>query len=115
MSIQRIFEAGEAPGNKRGWGPAVRGKKAGTKHIRSLAEAIIFQALEDLWAPGEREASLAFFSGEDFRVCAEIAGMNIPEQFKMLRMVGKAGFRVPAFDCVANDHRSELVTSALGR
>ncbi|MDA8079566.1 MAG: hypothetical protein M0Z79_11580 [Nitrospiraceae bacterium] len=105
-SIRRIFEIGEALSNRRGWRPAGRGRRVGIRHIKSLAEAIIFQALEDLWTPEEREASLAFFGGEDFRVCAEIAGMNIPEQFKMLRMISKAGFSVPAYDCVVSYQRS---------
>lgn len=70
-------------------------KKYTTKKIkpkaRNLAEAIILQSLEDLWIHEGREDSRKFFRGEGFKICAEIAGLNTMEQFRVLHLIGKGG------------------------
>jgi hypothetical protein len=55
--------------------------------VKHLAEAIILQSIEDLWNENHRENSVKFFSGENFRTCARIAGMDISEQIKILNML----------------------------
>jgi len=54
---------------------------------KHLAEAIILQCIEDLWDENYRKDSISFFSGDDFRTCASIAGMDIPEQLKILNLL----------------------------
>jgi hypothetical protein len=56
----------------------------GRKH---LAEAIILQSIEDLWNEDHRGESIKFFSGEDFRTCARIAGIDISDQIKILGLL----------------------------
>ena len=58
--------------------------------MKSLAEAIIMQSITDLWTEDERENCLKFFKGEDFSVCAEMAGMKLPDQIKLMTLVNKA-------------------------
>lgn len=55
--------------------------------VTSLAEGIILQSIEDLWSTEHSSESVAFFSGGEFRSCAEMAGMSLLEQVKVLRMV----------------------------
>lgn len=55
--------------------------------LRSLAEAIILQAAEDLWNEDYRRQSIAFFCKEGFRNCAKLAEMTLVEQAKLLRML----------------------------
>ncbi len=55
--------------------------------LKSLAEGIIVQSMEDLWDDSLREDCIAFFRGEEFRTCAELAGMGLDEQLKVLDMV----------------------------
>jgi len=43
--------------------------------LRSLAESIILQALEDLDDPDQRTESLSFFHGHRFRLFARLAGI----------------------------------------
>ncbi len=57
-------------------------------NIKHLAEAIILQSIEDLWNESHREECIKFFSGEDFRTCARIAGMDISDQIKILGLLG---------------------------
>ncbi len=57
------------------------------KSVKSLAEAIILQSMEDFWGNAYREESIEFFKGEGFRVCAEIAGMGNEDQTKVLEML----------------------------
>ena len=57
-------------------------------NTRHLAEAIILQSIEDLWIENHREECIRFFSGEDFRECAAIAGLDTDDQIKMLNMLG---------------------------
>jgi len=54
--------------------------------IRSLSEAIILQAIEDSWIEEERERCITFFTGEEFNICAGIAGMNHDEIAKVLNL-----------------------------
>lgn len=55
--------------------------------LRGLAEGIILQSIEDLWSDNHRDECIAFFAGNEFNLCAEIAGMNLSEQFKVLNLV----------------------------
>jgi len=57
--------------------------------VQHLAEAVILQAIEDLWNEDHREDCINFFSGEDFRTCASIAGMDVTEQIEILKMLDK--------------------------
>ncbi len=55
--------------------------------LRGLAEGIILQSIEDLWSETHRDECISFFAGSEFNVCAEIAGMNLSEQLKVLNLV----------------------------
>lgn len=55
--------------------------------VTSLAEGIILQSIEDLWSSEHSSESADFFSGSEFRACAEMAGMSLVEQVKLLKMV----------------------------
>ncbi|MGD0283888.1 MAG: hypothetical protein ABSB95_16190 [Dissulfurispiraceae bacterium] len=56
--------------------------------IRKLADAIMLQAIEDLWIPKEREKCINFFTGEEFNICAGMSGMNFHDKVKVLNLVG---------------------------
>jgi len=56
-------------------------------NTRGLAESIILQSFEDLWAKNYRKDSENFFTGDTFCLCAEIAGMSTLDQIKMRTMV----------------------------
>jgi hypothetical protein len=58
--------------------------------VRSLAEAIILQSIEDLWNPVCRRESLLFFGGEGFVLCSKIAGISYIKRLEMLRMLANA-------------------------
>lgn len=55
---------------------------------KDLAEAIILQSMEDLYIPEYRKDSIDFFRGEGFKICAEVAGLNINKQLNILHYVG---------------------------
>jgi len=55
--------------------------------IKGLAEGIILQSIEDLWSENHRGESIAFFTGTEFSICAGLAGMNLPDQLKVLNLV----------------------------
>lgn len=57
--------------------------------LKTLAEAIILQAAEDFLDENRCEEDIAFFSGEGFRICSEMAGMNHSEKYKILDLVRK--------------------------
>jgi len=57
--------------------------------VKSLAEAIILQSMEDLSDLRNRAESLEFFGGEGFRICAQMAGMSAEDQVKVLELVQK--------------------------
>ena len=54
--------------------------------IKSLSEAIILQAIEDSWIEEERERCITFFTGEEFNICAGMAGMNYHDKLKVLNL-----------------------------
>lgn len=54
---------------------------------RNIAELIILQCIEDLWDQEEKRGSADFFKGEGFRLCAEIAGIDIYGQYRLLDIV----------------------------
>ena len=55
--------------------------------LRNLSEAIILKAASDLLDTLRDKDSLAFFSGEGFRVCAEIAKMDHDDKIKFLTIL----------------------------
>ena len=84
---------------------ATKGKERTS--LRSLAEAILLQALEDLWDGARRKETIAFFCGEGFRHCADIASMNNYERLKLIRIVRRAimktgGRRLPDLKRMSN-------------
>lgn len=54
--------------------------------IRRLSEAIILQAIEDSWIKKEKERCITFFTGEEFNICAGMAGMNFHDKAKVLNL-----------------------------
>lgn len=59
------------------------------KRLATLAEAIILQSLEDLWSKTQKNKSRAFFTGEGFHICAEIAGMKVMDRIRLLGLLRK--------------------------
>jgi hypothetical protein len=57
--------------------------------VESLMEGIILQCITDLWIGGEIDACIDFFKGEGFVICANIAGMNLHNQVKVLNLANK--------------------------
>ena len=57
--------------------------------VKSLAEGIILQSIEDLFSSEHINGSMDFFRGEEFRSCAEMAGMSMLEQVRVLNMIRK--------------------------
>ncbi len=55
--------------------------------LRELAEGIILQSIEDLWSEDLAGECMEFFRGRDFRICAELAKMNLIDQVKLLNLV----------------------------
>ena len=55
---------------------------------KSLAEAIILQSMEDLWNSDYRKESVEVFRGDGFRICDEIADLNINKQFRIIHLMG---------------------------
>ena len=55
--------------------------------LRTLSEAIILQSAEDLLSASHRKEGLEFFSGEGFRLSAEMAGMTFDEKLDFLHML----------------------------
>jgi hypothetical protein len=60
--------------------------KGGCMKVAYLAEAIILQSIQDLWDQEHRQSCIEFFTGEDFRTCAALAGMSTSDQIKILNM-----------------------------
>jgi hypothetical protein len=71
--------------------PAVRTRRAPKKgdavRLKALAEAVILQAVEDLWSSAHSKESVEFFEGDGFRHCADLAGMRVVERLKLIRML----------------------------
>lgn len=61
-----------------------------TKQERKIAEAIILQAVEDLWVPVHRKESIEFFTGEGFAICARIVGMGLYEKLRLILLIKKS-------------------------
>jgi len=57
------------------------------KRLAALAEAIILQSLEDLWSKTQKNKSLAFFTGEGFQICAEMAGMKVMDRIRLFGLL----------------------------
>lgn len=58
--------------------------------LKTLAEGIILQSIEDLWNENYREESITFLKGGDFRLCADLADMDLREQVELLSMVNRS-------------------------
>ena len=54
--------------------------------VRSLAEAIILQSLEDLSYPQYRDESREFFTGDGFKICGDIAELNSLKKLKIIHI-----------------------------
>jgi hypothetical protein len=59
--------------------------------LKTLAEAIIFQAAEDFLSGYRCEEDVEFFSGEGFRICSEMAGMSHTAQCSFLGLISRCG------------------------
>ncbi len=57
--------------------------------IKTLAEAVILQAMEDLWSKTHRQKSIEFFQGDGFKRYADLAGMAPADRTKLLKLVTK--------------------------
>lgn len=55
--------------------------------LKTLSEAIILQSTEDLLSASHKGECIEFFSGEGFRLCAELAGMTFDEKLKFLHLL----------------------------
>lgn len=59
--------------------------------LRSLAEAIILQSMEDSLSTSHKEQGIEFFKGEGFGICAKLAGLGPQEQMKIMNMLALDG------------------------
>jgi hypothetical protein len=57
--------------------------------LKTLAEAVILQAMEDLWSDTHREKSIEFFEGNGFTHFASLAGMGAVERLRLGKMLGR--------------------------
>jgi hypothetical protein len=55
--------------------------------LKALAEAIILQAVEDFQKEDRQEEEILFFSGEGFRLCSEMAGMDHADKCAVLDII----------------------------
>ena len=55
--------------------------------LRDLSEAIILQSASDLLGEPDDKEALEFFSGEGFRMCAEMAKMGHDDKLDFLNML----------------------------
>ena len=62
-------------------------KEKTARGVKGLMEGIILQAISDLWTTEETDDCIKFFSGDRFRVCADMAGINLHDQVKLLDLV----------------------------
>ena len=58
--------------------------------VKKIAEAIILQAIEDLWRPAHKKESVAFFNGEGFEICANLVDFGLHEKLKLIQLINKA-------------------------
>jgi hypothetical protein len=59
-----------------------------TMGLKSLAEAVILQSLEDFWSLTHRQQSMDFFKGEGFKICSSIAELDAMKQIEILCFLG---------------------------
>ncbi len=57
--------------------------------LRDLSEAIILQSAADLLSGPHEKDALEFFSGEGFRLCADMAKMSHDDKLTFLEMLAK--------------------------
>jgi hypothetical protein len=55
--------------------------------LKNLAEGIILQAIEDIYDDNEREGCIAFFQSKDVAIYAEMAGIDVASQVRLLDYV----------------------------
>jgi hypothetical protein len=65
------------------------GKTLG-QQVKEIAEAMMLQAIEDIWLPGKKRESPEFFGGNGFTDCADIIGMSLYERQRVLQLVQQA-------------------------
>lgn len=56
-------------------------------NLKRLAEAVIMQAVSDLWSRAERKRSIAFFMGREFARYSKMAGMQPHERARLLDLI----------------------------
>ena len=88
-------------------------KKKKVACLKILMEKIILQSLEDLWTTAERDECINFFRGERFGICADMAGMSLYEQAKLLNLANKIIDFVVADRVSRNTkgHKNKIATS----
>jgi hypothetical protein len=64
-------------------------RRAKYRGVVSLMEGIILQSFTDLWTGGEIDACIQFFRGEGFGICANLAGINLHDQVKVLNLANR--------------------------
>jgi hypothetical protein len=69
--------------------PSASHGKLKKSSLKSLAEAVILQSIEDLWSKTHQNESVEFFTGEGFRHCADMAGMGVVDRLRLIRMLRK--------------------------
>jgi hypothetical protein len=67
----------------------VKKEKKQSRALKNLIEGIILQSLSDLWIPRESDDCIKFFRGEGFKICADIAGINLRDQVKLLDLANR--------------------------
>ncbi|MEJ2696543.1 MAG: hypothetical protein P8013_07825 [Candidatus Sulfobium sp.] len=75
--------------------------------LQKLAEGIILQSIEDLWNENYREDSITFFKGKDFELCAEMAGMKLSDQVRLLNLVRRSAGSMEAGSRRRADRKKE--------
>ena len=75
------------PEKRSGYSSKNRYRQKAERCVMALSEAVILQAIEDLWINKCREECSAFFNGEGFMIYAEIAGISSLDQRRILKMV----------------------------
>ena len=62
--------------------------------LKSLAEAVILQSMEDLWHKTHKKGSIDFFTGEGFGLCADLADMKIVDRLRLLKILRRLNSKV---------------------
>ena len=88
-------------------------KKKKDACLKSLMEKIILQSLEDLWIAAERDECINFFRGERFGICADMAGMSLYEQAKLLNLANKIIDFVVSHNTKGHDNKKIVTFEAL--